>query len=56
MTSEISIEQHIDELRAEYGATSCERERRHIFDELRLCERIRISLEWKADAPALQHL
>jgi hypothetical protein len=38
MTTTISIEQHIDELRAELGATTCDREAAHIVQELVLSE------------------
>ncbi|MDQ1158919.1 hypothetical protein QE385_003246 [Sphingomonas sp. SORGH_AS 950] len=54
MTTHITIEQHMAELRAEGLNTTSKRERKRILEELRLCELMLLSLEWKAQAEAAQ--
>jgi hypothetical protein len=54
MTGKITLEQHRDELRAEYRASSDRKELRQIFDELWLCDLMLTALTWQADNEARQ--
>ncbi len=54
MTSKITLEQHREELRAEYRGCTDPKELKQIWDELWLVELMLTALEWKAEREARQ--
>ena|GEM_PF-2834534 len=54
MTGKMTLEQHREELRAEYRNCSEPKELRQIWDELWLCELMLTALDWQAEREARQ--